>query len=234
MKIGVVLSGCGVMDGSEIHEAVLTLLAIDRAGAEALCMAPDTEQTDVINHLTNQPMNEMRNVLIEAARIARGKIRDIKTVKSNEIDALIFPGGYGAAKNLCNFASKGKDASIHPDVAHLVTNMIQAKKPIGAICIAPTILAAVFRGKKKVRLTIGTDHGTAEHLRAMGADHENCLVRDLVVDKENKVATTPAYMLARRISEAAEGIEKLVKAVIELASEKTEAKPHKKETIKTP
>ena len=219
MKIGVVLSGCGVMDGSEIHEAVLTLLAIDRAGAEAVCMAPDADQTDVINHLTNQPMNEVRNILIEAARIARGKIRDIKTVKSNEIDALIFPGGYGAAKNLCDFASKGKDASVHPDVAHLATNMIQAKKPVGAICIAPAVLAAVIKGKKKVRLTIGTDVATAGHLEAMGAVHENCPVREFVVDKENKIVTTPAYMLAKRISEAAEGIEKLVKAVIQLVNE---------------
>jgi len=219
VKIGVVLSGCGVMDGSEIHEAVLTLLAIDRQGAEAICMAPNIEQTDVINHLTNLPMKEKRNVLIEAARIARGKIRDVKTVKSNEIDVLIFPGGYGAVKNLCDFASKGKDASIHPDVAHLVTNMIQAKKPMGAICIAPAILAAVYRGKKKVRLTIGTDSATAGQLEAMGADHENCPVREFVVDKENKIVTTPAYMLAKRISEAAEGIEKLVKAVIQLASE---------------
>ena len=219
LKIGVVLSGCGVMDGSEIHEAVLTLLAIDRAGAEAVCMAPNTAQSDVINHLTNQPMNEIRNILIEAARIARGKIRDIKTVKSNEIDALIFPGGYGAAKNLSDFASKGKDASAHPDVAHLVSNMIQAKKPIGAICIAPAIVAVVFRGKKKVRLTIGTDAATGDQLEAMGAEHENCPVRELVVDKENKIVTTPAYMLAKRISEAAEGIEKLVKTVIQLANE---------------
>ena len=174
MKIGVVLSGCGVMDGSEIHEAVLTLLAIDRAGAEALCMAPDIEQADVVNHLTNQPTKEKRNVLVEAARIARGKIRDIKTVKSNEIDALIFPGGYGAAKNLCNFASKGKEATAHPDVIHLVNNMTQARKPIGAICIAPAILAAIYRGKKKTRLTIGTDAATAKHLTEMGAEHENC------------------------------------------------------------
>lgn len=228
MKIGVVLSGCGVMDGSEIHEAVLTLLAIDRAGAEAVFMAPNIEQNDVINHLSNEPMKEKRNVLVEAARIARGKIRDIKTVDSKEIDALIFPGGYGAAKNLCNFASKGKEATIHPDVAHLLNNMIQAKKPIGAICIAPAVMAAVFKGKRKVRLTIGSDASTAQQLTAMGAQHENCPVREFVVDKENKIVTTPAYMLAKRISEAAEGIEKLVKAVIELASEKVEVKGRQK------
>ena len=225
MKIGVVLSGCGVMDGSEIHEAVLTLLAIDRSGAEAVCMAPDMDQADVINHLANQPMKEKRNVLVEAARIARGKIRDIKTVNSKELDALIFPGGYGAAKNLCNFASKGKDAAAHPDVIHLVNNMTQAKKPIGAICIAPAIIAAVYQGKKKTRLTIGNDAATARHLTEMGAEHQNCTVRDIVIDRENKIVTTPAYMLARRISEAAEGIEKLVKAMIELAKESSEAKP---------
>lgn len=233
LKIGVVLSGCGVMDGSEIHEAVLTLLAIDRAGAEALCMAPNADQTDVINHLTNQPMKEKRNILAEAARIARGKIRDIKSVKSNEIDALIFPGGYGAAKNLCDFASKGKDASVHPDIAHLVSNMIQAKKPIGAICIAPAIMATVFRGKKKVRLTIGTDPATAGQLEAMGAQHENCPVREFVVDKENKVVTTPAYMLAQRISEASEGIEKLVKSVIQLAGEGAQPKTQQKIALRT-
>ena len=232
MKIGVVLSGCGVMDGSEIHEAVLTLLAIDRAGVEAVCMAPDVEQTDVIDHLANQPMKEKRNVLVEAARIARGKIRDIKTVKSNEIDALIFPGGYGAAKNLCNFASKGKEAAVHPDVAHLINNMTQAKKPIGAICIAPALLAAVYKGKKKTRLTIGTDAATAKHLTDMGAEHQTCSVREVVVDRENKVVTTPAYMLAKRISEAAEGIEKLVKAVIELATEAAQTKSSKTETIR--
>ena len=229
-KIGVVLSGCGVMDGSEIHEAVLTLLAIDRQGAEAVCMAPNIDQTDVVNHLANQPMKEKRNVLVEAARIARGKIRDIKTVKSNEIDALIFPGGYGAAKNLCDFAFKGRETTVHPDVTHLVNNMIQAKKPMGAICIAPAILAALYKGKKKVRLTIGTDSATAGHLEAMGAEHENCSVREFVVDRENKIVTTPAYMLAKRISEAAEGIEKLVKTVIELATG-SEAKSHPKVSV---
>lgn len=232
MKIGVVLSGCGVMDGSEIHESVLTLLAIDRQGAEAVCMAPNSDQQDVIDHLTNEPMKEKRNVLREAARIARGKIRDVKTVKSSEIDALIFPGGYGAAKNLCNFASKGKDATVHPDVAHLVNNMIHAGKPIGAICIAPALMAAVFRGKKKVRLTIGTDRSTAEQLEAMGAQHESCPVREFVVDRENKIVTTPAYMLAQRISEAAEGIEKLVKTVLALASEKSESKARQKERVR--
>ncbi len=219
MKIGVMLSGCGVMDGSEIHESILTLLAIDRAGAEAICMAPNIEQKEVIDHLANKPENEKRNVLKEAARIARGKIRDVKTVKANELDALIFPGGYGAAKNLCDFATEGKDAKVHPDVAHLVTNIVQAKKPVGAICIAPALMAAIYRGKQKVRLTIGTDRETAAQLEAMGAEHQNCPVRELVMDRENRLVTTPAYMLANRISEAAEGIEKLVKAVIELAGE---------------
>jgi len=232
MKIGVLLSGCGVMDGSEIHEAVLALLAIDRAGAEAVCLAPDMDQSDVINHLTNQPMKEKRNVLVEAARIARGRIRNVKEVPSTDIDALILPGGYGASKNLCDFASKGKEAKVHPDVAHLVNNMIQAKKPVGAICVAPAIMATIFRGKKKVRLTIGTDKATAETLEAMGAEHESCPVREFVVDRENKIVTTPAYMLAKRISEAAEGIEKLVKAVIELASETSKGKGLRKESVR--
>ncbi|MFH1858584.1 MAG: isoprenoid biosynthesis glyoxalase ElbB [Candidatus Omnitrophota bacterium] len=233
MKIGVLLSGCGFMDGTEIHEAVLTLLAIDRAGEEAVCIAPHCDQREVANHLTNQTTQEKRNILVESARIARGKIRDVKTVRSGELDALIFPGGYGAAKNLSDFASKGKDASVHPDVAHLVSNMVNAGKPIGAICIAPALVAAVLKGKRKVHLTIGTDETTAEQLKAMGADHKNCTAREIIVDRENNIVTTPAYMLASRISEAAEGIEKLVKAVVELAAERAKVKGRQQEGIRT-
>jgi enhancing lycopene biosynthesis protein 2 len=216
--IGVVLSGCGVFDGSEIHEAVLTLLAIDRAGAQAMCMAPNIDQAEVVNHLTGQPSaGERRNVLVESARIARGKIRDIAGVSAQELDALVFPGGYGAAKNLCDFASKGADCQVAPDVARMVRAMLDARKPVGLVCIAPALMAKVAQEAGfRARLTIGTDPGTASTLTRMGADHRDCPVGDTVVDRERKIVTTPAYMLATRISEAAEGIEKLVRTVLDL------------------
>lgn len=216
-KVGVVLSGCGVYDGAEIHEAVLTLLAIDKAGAEAVCMAPDMEQMHVINHLSGEETGEKRNVLQESARIARGDIKNIAEVNASEIDALIFPGGFGAAKNLCDFAVKGADCSVQPDVARLVKGMVEAKKPVGAACIAPALVAGIFRGEKaSPSLTIGNDKGTAEALEAMGSTHVNCPVRDFTVDRENRVVSTPAYMLGTSISEVAEGIEKMVNAVIGL------------------
>jgi enhancing lycopene biosynthesis protein 2 len=218
-KIGVVLAGCGVYDGSEIHEAVITLLAIDRAGAEAVCMAPDMEQMHVVNHLTGQPAaEEKRNVLVESARIARGNIRNIKEVRASELDALIFPGGFGAAKNLCDFAVKGPDCDIHPEVARLVREIVQAKKPLGAVCIAPALVSKVLGDDKLAhKLTIGTDHDTAKALEAMGSTHEACPVSEFIIDRQNKLVSSPAYMLAGRISEAAEGIEKTVKALIEMA-----------------
>lgn len=216
-KIGVILSGCGVYDGSEIHEAVITLLAIDRAGATAVCMAPDMEQ-GVVNHLTGEAVEgTTRNVLEEAARIARGNISDIAKITVNDIDALIIPGGFGAAKNLCNFAVKGPDCEVQPEVARLVREVVAAKKPFAAICIAPALVSKVL-GEDKLahQLTIGTDEATAQALTTMGSTHIACPVRGCVIDKENKLVSTPAYMLAGSIGEAADGIEKAVKAVIEL------------------
>ena len=216
-KIGVILSGCGVYDGAEIHEAVITLLAIDRAGAEAVCMAPDMAQMHVVNHLTGEvAAGETRNVLVESARIARGKIRNIKDVQADELDALIFPGGFGAAKNLCNFAEKGAEASIHPEVARILRETAAAGKPICAICIAPALIAATLGREYAPKVTIGTDAGTAAAIRATGSEHVECPVTEFIVDKTNKIVSTPAYMLAERISEAAEGIDKAVKAVIEM------------------
>jgi len=217
-RIGVILSGCGVYDGSEIHEAVITLLAIDRAGAEAVCMAPNVPQMHVINHLSGEPAEgESRNVLVESARIARGNIKDLATVQIADIDALILPGGFGAAKNLCDFAVAGPDCSVNSDVARLIKEMHAAKKPIAAICIAPAILSRLL-GKQAIahQLTIGTDPGTAEALHKMGTDHIECPVREFVIDRENLLVSSPAYMLAGNISEAAEGIEKTVQALIEL------------------
>jgi enhancing lycopene biosynthesis protein 2 len=216
-KIGVLLSGCGVYDGAEIHEAVITLLAIDRLGAEALICAPNVPQMHVVNHLTGEvEAGASRNVLVEAARIARGKIRDLAQVKAEELDALMLPGGFGAAKNLCDFAVNGKDCEVRPEVARLVREVHAQKKPVAAVCIAPALLAKVL-GSQAPRLTIGNDRGTASALEAMGAQHVDCPVREMVVDQERKIISSPAYMLATRISEAADGIEKTVKALIEMA-----------------
>lgn len=216
-RIGVVLSGCGVYDGAEIQEAVITLLAIDRQGAEAVICAPNVPQMHVVNHLTGEvEAGATRNVLVESARIARGKIRDLAQVKAEELDALMLPGGFGAAKNLCDFALKGKDCEVHPEVARLVREVHAQRKPVAAVCIAPAVLAKVL-GAEAPSLTIGNDRETASALEAMGAQHVDCPVREMVVDQERKIVSSPAYMLATRISEAADGIEKTVKALIEMA-----------------
>ena len=214
-RIGVVLSGCGVYDGSEIHESVLTLLAIDKHGAEAVCMAPDIA-LDEVDHLTGTSTGARRNVLVEAARIARGRIKDIAEVKAADLDAVIFPGGFGAARNLCNFAERGPEAAVQPDVARLLREMVGAKKPIGGICIAPALLATVLGKECSPWVTIGTDSDTATAINATGSHHVTCSVRDCIVDEKNRIVTTPAYMLAQRISEVSEGIAKTVRALLAL------------------
>lgn len=215
LKIGVILSGCGVMDGAEIHEATLTLLALSKKGVEAVCMAPNVDQHHVINHLTNEETKEKRNVLVESARIARGKIKDIQTVKASDVDALIFPGGFGAAKNLCTFAFDGPDCTVHPDVARLTKEVHTAGKPIGAICISPALMAKIFQGED-AQVTIGNDASTAAAIQKLGSRHVDCGVREICVDEKNKLVTTPAYMLAQNIGEACDGIEKLVSEVLNL------------------
>lgn len=214
-KIGVVLSGCGVYDGSEIQEAVFSLLAIDRQGCQAVCMAPNVDLS-VINHLTTKETGEKRNVLVESARIARGNIRDVKDVMAEELDAIFFPGGFGAAKNLCDFAMKGAAASVNPDVARLLREMAVARKPIGAVCIAPAFIAAVLGKDYAPTLTIGDEADTAAQINKTGAIHHDCPVTGFVVDQKNKLVTSPAYMLATRISEVHEGIDKCVREVIKL------------------
>lgn len=216
-KIGVILSGCGVMDGSEIHEATLTLYFLDKYGAEIVCLAPNKEQMDVVDHTTNQPVKEKRNVLTEAARIARGNIRDIKTVRAEELDGVIIPGGYGAAKNLCTFAKDGAKAKVDDGVARLLRELHARGKPIGALCIAPAIVAALLGPDHQVQVTIGTDPGTSRELEKTGAKHKNARVDEIVVDSRNKVVTTPCYMLAKSIKEVGDGAEKVVKKVLELA-----------------
>jgi len=213
-KVGVLLSGCGVFDGAEIHESVLTLLFLDKAGAEVICMAPDTE-FDVVNHLTQKSGGEKRNVLTESARIARGNIRNLKDVKASDIDALILPGGFGAAKNLSDFAVKGPDATVQPDVKRILQEMISAGKPIGAICIAPATVAKALADKKPV-VTIGTDAGTAAAIEKTGAKHQSCSVDMIHIDQKNKLVTTPAYMLGPGIKDVAVGIEKLVNQIVSM------------------
>jgi len=214
-KIGVLLSGCGVNDGCEIHEAVIALLTLDRAGAETVCMAPDVEQFDVVNHLTGEATGEKRNVLVESARIARGNIKDISKVRAADIDGLIIPGGFGAAKNLSNFAVKGRDAVVNGDVKRLLNDMVTTAKPVGAICIAPATLTKALEGKNP-EVTIGNDIGTAGAIEAMGGQHKECSVDMIHVDSNNKLVTTPAYMLGPGIKDVAVGIEKLVNKVLEL------------------
>lgn len=216
-KVGVVLSGCGVYDGAEIHESVVTLLAIDRLGAEAVMCAPDVNQLHVVNHLTGEvDEGAERNVLVESARIARGEIRDVASVTADELDALILPGGFGAAKNLCDFAVKGTDCDVDPGVAALVRAVHQQGKPVAAVCIAPALIAKVL-GDEGPQLTIGNDADTAGALQTMGAAHIDCPVNEFVVDHDRKLISSPAYMLAQSISEAAEGIERTVAALVDMA-----------------
>ena len=215
MKIGVLLSGCGVNDGSEIHETVITMLALDRADVETYLMAPNIDQMHVINHYTGQEMDEFRNVLVESARIARGDIKDMAEVTGGDLDALIIPGGFGVAKNLSDYAMSGAECSINPDVYRLVSEMVLLKKPIGAICIAPAMMAKILAEQNQsATMTIGKDETTAKDIQAMGSTHKECPVEEMVIDEENNIVTTPAYMDAKNISEAAEGIEKLVEQII--------------------
>lgn len=217
-KIGVILSGCGRFDGAEIHESVITLLALDRGGAQAVCFAPDVDQMHVVDHLSGEPTEETRNVLVESARIARGAISAVATARAEDLDGLILPGGFGAAKNLCDFASAGSDAKPNPEVARIVVEMMRASKPVAAICIAPALIAAICRDAGiECSLTIGTDEETAGAVRAMGAEHLDCPATEFRVDEANKLITSPAYMLAGSIGEAAEGIERTVAELLRLA-----------------
>ncbi|MDJ0782736.1 MAG: isoprenoid biosynthesis glyoxalase ElbB [Desulfosarcinaceae bacterium] len=212
-NIGVLLSGCGVYDGSEIHEAVLTLLFLANHGAEVVCLAPDMEQVHAINHVSQVAETATRNVMVEAARIARGEIQSLDGLAAEKLDALILPGGFGAAKNLCDFALVGPDARVHPQVNSLLTAIHAAGKPIGAMCIAPAVVVRTL-GAASPRVTIGNDVGTAAGIAAMGGEHVNCTVEEICVDEANKIVSTPAYMLGPGISDIAQGIEKLVVQVL--------------------
>ena len=209
----IILSGSGVYDGAEIHEATLTMLAIMRQGGEYQCFAPDIKQHHVVNHITGEEMNESRNVLIESARIARGNIKALSEFDGKEFDALIFPGGFGAAKNLSTVAFDGANASVLPDVEKAINQMVELKKPIGALCISPAILAKVL---KDVNVTIGTDKGTAEAIETMGATHIETDHGDVVFDEDKLVFTTPCYMLDATILDIDDGATNVVKAMMEV------------------
>lgn len=212
-KIAVILSGCGHLDGAEIHEATLTLLAIHKHGADYMCFAPNKQQHHVVNHLTREEMAEQRNCLIESARIARGKVQDIAGFDADEYDALIIPGGFGAAKNLSNYAFAGADCAVDEQVAAAIGAIHKEGKPIGALCIAPVLLARLI---PNVTLTIGQDQDTAANLSAMGARHQATLHGEIVIDTKEKIVTTPCYMLDSRVDQIAEGADKLVGAVLKM------------------
>lgn len=212
-KIAVVLSGNGVYDGAEIHEATLTLLAIAKNGAHYQCFAPDINQAHVINHLTGEVMPETRNVLVESARIARGNIHPLSAYKVSDFDALIFPGGFGAAKNLSTFAFDGPDCKINSDVENAIRSTVVAEKPIGALCISPVIIAKVL---VDVEVTIGDDAGTANSVETMGATHIITTHGEIVFDEKYKIVTTPCYMLDATIDQIAEGAENVVKKILEI------------------
>ncbi len=217
-KVGVCLSGCGFLDGAEIFESVATLYHLERAGADILAMAPDIDQAQVVNHITGEAVEgATRNVLEEAARIVRGDIRDIAEVMAEDMDALIFPGGFGVAKNLSTFAFDGPGCQVNDEVHRLVREIIAANKPLGVICIAPAMLAKVLEGTGvNTKLTIGNDPQTAQAIEEMGTTHVACGVTKHITDRENKIVSTPAYMLATKIGETWVGIEGLVNEVLAL------------------
>lgn len=213
-KVAVILSGCGVYDGAEIHEAVLCLLHLARQGASYQCFAPDKPQHHVINHLTGEEQAESRNVLTESARIARGQVKPLNELDAGQFDALLLPGGFGAAKNLCDFADKGAEARVDPQVLAACKAFASARKPAGYCCISPVLIPHVYPAG--VKGTIGTDSAVAEAFNAMGGEHVGCAVTDTVEDSHYRVISTPAYMLAGNIAEADTGIGKLVRRLLEM------------------
>ncbi len=218
-KVAVILSGCGVFDGAEIHEACAALLALQRAGAYAIICAPTGPQMHVMNHLTGEPdEGASRDIMVESARIARGQVTPLTEMDAAAIDAVLLPGGFGAAKNLCDFATAGEKCTAHPEVQNFLLRAQGAGKPIGAMCIAPVVLARIFGADLHPRLTIGNDPTTADLVRKMGAEHIDCATTDIVIDVPNRMVTTPAYMLADNIAEVFDGAEKFVVKLLEFCS----------------
>lgn len=212
-KIAVVLSGCGVYDGAEIHESVLALWAIAAAGATYNIYAPDVQQHHVINHLNGQEVHEKRNVLVEAARIARGDILPLSELDASKADALLFPGGFGVAKNLCSFAVDGADCTVNPEVKKVVKEFHKAEKPIGAMCISPVLITKILSNPE---VTIGNDKDTVLAIEAMGGNHVVTTHGEVVVDTSNKIVSTPCYMLDASILQIADGAKNLVETLIKM------------------
>ncbi|MBD2810096.1 isoprenoid biosynthesis glyoxalase ElbB [Xenorhabdus sp. Vera] len=213
-SVAIILSGCGVYDGSEIHESVLTMLSLSRLGAEVSFFSPDDVQHHVINHVNGEVKQESRRIMEESARITRGNIQSLSKVDINALDALIIPGGFGVAKNLCNFAFKGSDCEINKELLSIVRAMHQQGKPMGFMCISPVMVPKILG--KPIKVTIGNDPETAAKIEEMGGIHVECPVDDIVVDFTNKIVTTPAYMLAESLFQAEKGIDKLVKKILEM------------------
>jgi enhancing lycopene biosynthesis protein 2 len=212
-KFAVILSGCGVYDGSEIHEAVMALYAIVKKGAIYDVYAPDIKQVHVIDHSKGQPMDQERNVMVESARIARGKISPLSKLNPADYDAIVLPGGFGAAKNLSTYAFDGAAMHVLPELEQVLRKMHELKRPIGAMCISPVILAKIFG---KVEVTIGQDQGTAAHIESWGAKHKKTSHGEVTVDKTNMLVTTPCYMLDASVEDIARGAKAMVKAMLEL------------------
>lgn len=215
-KIAVILAGCGRMDGSEIHESVLTLLSIQQAGASYQCFSLDLPQDHVTNHLTDQNTNEQRNMMIESARIARGDIKNLADIDVTEFDGLIIPGGNGIAANLFTLAQDGENYKVNNTVAEVARGFTALNKPVGFICIAPVMIPAIY--DSPVNMTIGSDIGTAQLVEKRGAVHHNCKASDICVDEKHKIVSTPAYMLANSVVEAYIGISKLCSEVVRLSN----------------
>lgn len=225
MNIGVLLSGCGVYDGAEIQETVLTLLAIEELGAQAICISIDENQHHVVNHMTGEEMHESRNMMIEAARISRGVIREISSIQPSEIDALVIPGGFGSAKNFSNWAFEGPSGNIHPKVKLLLVNLINIGKPIAALCVSPILVAKALQDSGiKANLTIGTDIEKSPYdikafnsgIESVGAITEMKSIREIQIDKENKIVTAPCYMMDANIKEIRENIQDAIEALYSL------------------
>ena len=217
IKVGFILSGAGVFDGAELHESVLCLLALDREDADVVFIAPDKDQFHVVNHQTGTPEEGARSVLVEAARLARGPVRPMAEVSADELDAVLMPGGFGAAKNLCTWAFDGAAGEVDADVTRLLSEVHEQGKWIAACCIAPAILAKLF-GSKGVKVTLGTGEDDAAEIGKTGAHHEACSVDNLCIDETNRFITTPAYMEATRIRDLEPGISKMVSQLLSRAT----------------
>ena len=227
MKIGVLLSGCGVNDGAEIHEAVMTMLAIKEAGHDYQCISVNRQQHHVINHMTGEEMDESRNMLVEASRIARGDIKDIQNINPSDISALVIPGGFGSAKNFSKWAFSGPDGDILPEVKNLIVGMVNARKPVCALCVSPVLVAKAFEGTEvHPKMTLGTDQEPSPYdipafnagIESIGAVAEMKTLREVMVDQEHLIVTAPCYMMEATISDIRKNAKQAVEKTIELCT----------------